>query len=256
MQTTTTLVTGGTGKTGSRVAQRLADAGHTVRIGSRAATPRFDWEDAATWPAALAGVDQVYVAYQPDLAVPGTPDLMAAFAEAAREAGARRLVLLSGRGEPEAQRCEQVLLGSGLEVTVVRASWFAQNFTEGYLADGVQAGVIALPVGDVPEPFIDADDIADVAVAALTTDDHVGEVYDVTGPRLLTFAQVAEALGVAYVRLTDEQFTAEMAKADVPPEVVDLLMYLFGEVLDGRNAHVTDGVQRALGRPAREVFAR
>jgi uncharacterized protein YbjT (DUF2867 family) len=251
----TTLVTGGTGKTGSRVGQRLTDAGHAVRIGSRTGTPRFDWDDAATWPAALAGADQVYVAYQPDLAIPGTAQLMASFAAQAQQAGVRRLVLLSGRGEPEAQRCEEAIRDSGLETTIVRASWFAQNFTEGYLKEGVDAGVIALPATDVPEPFIDVDDIADIAAAALTSDDHVGETYDVTGPRLLTFAQVADALGVEHVALTNEQFSDQMRQAGVPGEVTDLLLFLFGEVLDGRNAHTTDGVQRALGRPPREVFA-
>lgn len=255
MTDTLTLVTGGTGKTGSRVARLLAQSpGHAVRIGARSATPRLDWEDRTTWAPALDGVDQVYLAYAPDLAIPGTADLLAAFTTQARDLGVRRFVLLSGRGEPEAQRAEAAVHASGAEVTVVRAAWFAQNFTEGYLADGVAAGVIALPATDVPEPFIDVDDIADIAVAALTTDAHVGETYDVTGPRLLTFAQVAAHLGARYVPLAPEAFRAAMDEQHVPAEVTDLLLFLFGEVLDGRNAHVTGDVERALGRPSRDPF--
>ena len=97
-------------------------------------------------------------------------------------------MLLSGRGEEEAQRAEAELRASGADWTIVRCSWFSQNFSEDHLREPVLAGEVALPVGDVPEPFVDADDIADVAVAALTEDGHAGELYELTGPRLLTFA--------------------------------------------------------------------
>jgi uncharacterized protein YbjT (DUF2867 family) len=262
-----TLVLGGTGKTGSRVADRLAKHGVPVRIGSRSAERPFDWENPETWAAALDGVERVYVSFQPDVAVPGATDTIAAFTEAARTAGVRRLVLLSGRGEPEAQSCEQIVQQSGLEWTVVRASWFAQNFSEGAMLEPVLSGVVALPVGDVGEPFVDADDIADVAVAALTApsgDAHVGQVFEVTGPRLLTFAEavaeIARATGreIQYVPVTIEEYSAALAEAQLPPEVIELLAYLFAEVLDGRNAHTADGVRRALGREPRDFadFAR
>jgi uncharacterized protein YbjT (DUF2867 family) len=261
MQTTsspTTLVLGGTGKTGRRVAERLAARGLPVRIGSRAGTPPFDWDDDATWDAALAGVGRVYITYQPDLAIPGAAATVGAFARRAVAHGAERLVLLSGRGEEGARRGEEAVRAAGAETTVVRASWFAQNFSEDYLADAVRDGVIALPAGDVPEPFVDADDIADVAVAALTEDGHDGEVYEVTGPRLLSFADVAAELSAAtgrtirYVPVSAEEFRAGAAEQGVPGEVVELLTFLFGEVLDGRNASLTDGVRRALGRPPRD----
>jgi uncharacterized protein YbjT (DUF2867 family) len=261
MQTTsspTTLVLGGTGKTGRRVAERLAARGLPVRIGSRAGTPPFDWDDDATWDAALAGVGRVYITYQPDLAIPGAAATVGAFARRAVAHGAERLVLLSGRGEEGARRGEEAVRAAGAETTVVRASWFAQNFSEDYLADAVRDGVIALPAGDVPEPFVDADDIADVAVAALTEDGHDGEVYEVTGPRLLSFADVAAELSAAtgrtirYVPVSAEEFRAGAVEQGVPGEVVELLTFLFGEVLDGRNASLTDGVRRALGRPPRD----
>jgi uncharacterized protein YbjT (DUF2867 family) len=256
------LVIGGTGKTGRRVAQRLTERGLPARIGSRLAQPPFDWEDRETWRPVLRGASAAYVTYAPDLAVPGAVAAVQSIVGLAREEGLRRLVLLSGRGEEEAQAAEKVVQGSGLEWAIVRASWFMQNFSESYLVDGVLAGEVVLPAGDVGEPFVDADDIADVAVAALTG--RAGQIYEVTGARLLTFAQavaeIAAATGrpIHYAQVSPEDFAAALREQGVPEDVVWLLNYLFTTVLDGRNAHLTDGVQRALGRPPRDFadFAR
>jgi uncharacterized protein YbjT (DUF2867 family) len=257
-----TLVTGGTGKTGRRVAERLAARGVPVRIGSRSGAPRFDWEDPSTWAAALAGAGAVYVAFQPDLAVPGATDAVAALARLAAERGVDRLVLLSGRGEEEAQRAELAVRAVVPRATVVRCSFFAQNFSDGDWGDDVRAGTVALPVAGVVEPFVDADDVADVAVAALTDPaTHAGRLYELTGPRLLTFAEavaeIARASGrdVRFASVGLDEYTAALARHDVPAEVVGLLAYLFGEVMDGRNARVADGVREALGRPARDFAA-
>ncbi|MEV6361456.1 NAD(P)H-binding protein [Nocardia asteroides] len=252
------LVTGVTGKTGSRVAARLAAAGHPVRPGSRTAPIPFDWTDRATWAPALAGVDSVYLAFQPDLAVPGAPDTIRAFTAAAVAAGVRSVVLLSGRGEPEALECEEIVRDSGLTWTVVRCSFFAQNFSEGAFVDDVLAGAVALPNGDVPEPFVHADDIAEVAAAALTDARHAGQIYELTGPRALTFAEavgeIAEATGreIAFIPVTRPEFVAALSEYQVPGEVISLLDYLFGTILDGRNSTPADGVQRALGRAPRD----
>ncbi len=251
------LVLGATGKTGSRVAARLAARGHAVRPGSRQADPAFDWQEPAGWDAALDGVSAVYVSYFPDLAVPGSPAVIAAFAARALAAGVRRLVLLSGRGEDEAQRAEDALRASGADWTILRASWFAQNFSESLFVDPIRSGTVALAAGDVPEPFVDADDIAEVAVAALTEDGHAGQLYELTGPACLTFAEaiatIARAAGrpVDYRQITIDQQAAGLAAAGLPADIVGLVPYLFGTVLDGRNAQVADGVMRALGRPPR-----
>jgi uncharacterized protein YbjT (DUF2867 family) len=258
------LVLGGTGKTGRRVLDRLQTRGLPTRLGSRSAEPPFDWENEATWAPALEGVRSAYVSYYPDLAIPGAVETVGAFARLAVERGVPRLVLLAGRGEEEAELAEQAVRASGAELTIVRATWFAQNFSEDYMRDGVLAGEVALPAGNTPEPFVDADDIADVAVAALTEDGHVGQLYEVTGPRLLTFAEAVAEIGEAagreirYVPVSQEEFAAAAVDQGVPAEFIELLAYLFGEVLDGRNAHVTEGVQRALGRPPKDFrdFAR
>jgi uncharacterized protein YbjT (DUF2867 family) len=253
-----TLVLGGTGKTGRRVVQRLRARGVPTRIGSRSGEPRFDWEDRSTWAPVLEGVRSAFVSYYPDLALPGAVETVGSFAELAVESGVPRLVLLAGRGEPEAEQAEHAVRESGADLTIVRSTWFAQNFSEDYWVDGIRGGELALPAGDVPEPFVDADDIADVAVAALTDDRHIGELYELTGPRLLTFAdavdEIAEAVGrdIHYVPISLDDFAAAAAVQDAPAEIIELLTRLFGEVLDGRNAHLTDGVQRALGREPRD----
>ncbi|MEL7108674.1 MAG: NAD(P)H-binding protein [Pseudomonadota bacterium] len=259
-----TLVVGGTGKTGRRVVDRLKAGDHAVRIGSRSAVPSFDWDNEAGWDACLDGVTAAYITYSPDLAMPGATDAIQAFVIKARKAGVKRLVILSGRGEPEAQACERIVQNSGLEWTVVRASWFFQNFSEAAFLDMVVTGTITLPAGDQIEPYVDADDIADVAFAALTENHHNGEVYEVTGPRLLTLTEVAAELSnatgrsISYMDVPHDAFIAEIADSGAPKEVVWMLDYLFATVLDGRNAHLTDGVQRALDRPPKDFadFAR
>ena len=257
-QANQTLVLGGTGKTGRRVVQRLTAHGVPARVGSRSGQPPFDWEDPSTWAAVLDGVGSVYISYYPDIAAPGAVQVVGSFAELAVHSGARRLVLLAGRGEPESESAEQAVRDSGADLTILRSTWFSQNFSEDYLLEPVLAGEVALPAGDTPEPFIDADDIADVAVAALTEDGHVGRLYELTGPRLLTFAEavheIAEATGreIRYVPVSIDEYATAATGQGVPDEVIDILTYLFGEVLDGRNAHLADGVQRALGREPRD----
>lgn len=253
-----TLVLGGTGKTGRRVAERLTKRGLPVRIGSRSGQPPFDWENRDTWLPALQNVESVYVTYYPDLAFPGAAATVRSFAEVAAESGVRRLVLLSGRGEDGALLSEQAVRESGAEWTIVRASWFCQNFSEDYLLEPVLGGEVAFPAGHVAEPFIDADDIADVAAAALTDDGHAGQLYEVTGPRLLTFAEavleIAKATGreIRYVPVSPEQYASALLEQGLPPDFVTPLIELITTVLDGRNARLADGVQRALGRPPRD----
>jgi uncharacterized protein YbjT (DUF2867 family) len=259
-----TLVLGGTGKTGRRIVKRLSGRGLPVRVGSRSGEPPFDWEDRSTWTPALRDVSAVYVSYYPDVAVPGAADTVGEFAELAVANGARRLVLLSGRGEEGALLGEQAVQNSGADWTILRSTWFSQNFSEGNFLELVLSGEVALPTGNVAEPFVDADDIADVAVAALTEDGHVGQLYELTGPRLLTFAEAVEEIAraagrkVRYVQISTEQFASVLAGQGEPEAVVELLTYLFSEVLDGRNARLADGVQRALGRAPRDFsdFAR
>jgi uncharacterized protein YbjT (DUF2867 family) len=253
------LVIGATGKTGRRVADRLTARGVPVRRGSRAGHPPFDWDDPATWAAALDGVSKAYISFFPDLAVPGAAETIGRVGELAVAAGVEQLVLLSGRGEEEAQRAEDTLRAAHPRTTIVRSSWFMQNFSESFLLDAVVSGTVALPVDSVPEPFADVDDLADVAVAALTEDGHAGETYEITGPRCLTFAEataeIARAAGreLRFVSVEPDDYARELAHApDLPPGTADLIMYLFREVLDGRNAHTADGVQRALGRPPRD----
>lgn len=254
-QNKTTLVLGGTGKTGRRVVTRLVEHGFPVRVGSRNADPRFDWDDESTWPAVLADVGAVYIVYYPELAFPGVVDRISAFVELAVAHGAQRLVLLSGRGvERDAGPSEDVVKQSGLSWTILRPSWFFQNFSESWLLPPVLEGGIVLPAGETPEPFIDAEDIADVAFVALTTDDHNGKTYEMSGPRLMTFAdaaaEISEATGrdVRYTPVTFVEYGKVLRSNGLPLAFVEV----FRNVLDGRNAHVVGGVEQALGRPPRD----
>lgn len=257
MRTKPILVIGATGKTGRRVAARLEATGHPVRHGSRHSATPFDWEAAETWGPALNGVRAVYVTYFPDLAFPGAVEKLESLCGIAKDCGVERLVLLSGRGEEHARLGEEVVRNSGVDFTIVRAAWFAQNFSEGYLRDPILAGVLPMPGGDIAEPIIDIDDIADVVVAALTEQGHRGELYEVTGPRLMTFSEMAHELGQAigrpirHIPISFEDFHSNIAEAG-GDDVANVFTAIARETLDGRNANLTDGVQRALGRSPRD----
>lgn len=252
-----TLVTGGTGKTGRRVADRLLNAGRLVRIGSRAAELPFDWENRDTWEQALQGVKAAYITYQPDLAVPGALETVQAFFAQAIANGIEKLVLLSGRGEVEAEQAEQALQATSVDWTILRASWFCQNFSESFFLDPILAGQVALPVESVAEPFVDVNDIADIAFAALTDRRHSRQLYEVTGSKALTFAEaiseIAHTTGrdIVFMPISADDYRAELVRQGVPEDYIELVLYLFSTLLDGRNTPLGDGVQQALGRAPR-----
>ncbi|MGD9476269.1 NmrA family transcriptional regulator [Shinella sp. G-2] len=258
------LVLGGEGKTGRPVAAKLRERGYEVRIGSRSAEIPFDWRDPSGWPAVLDGVKAIYIAYQPDLAVPGSDEDIRRLSRLAAEAGVTRLVLLSGRGEDAAEVSEAAMKEAGLAWTVLRGSWFFQNFSEGLFAEPILAGELVLPSATVREPFVDTRDVADMAVAALTEEGHAGKTYELTGPRLMTFREaVAEfsAAGgtdVVYTPVTVDAYAGMLRDAGMPEDVIWLVTYLFGSVLDGRNERLSDDIARVLGRPPRDFndFAR
>lgn len=257
-------VIGATGKTGRRVAEKLRQKGLSVRAVSRSTEIPFDWNSQSTWAAALDGIDSAYVTYQPDIALPGAVDVIRAFLAAAKTAGVKHVVLLSGRGEEEAEAAERVLQASGLDWTVLRASWFMQNFSENYMRDELLSGSLTLPVGPTKEPFIDADDIADVAVAALTEAGHRNQLYELTGPELFSFneavSEIAGATGraLSFHPVSFADYEAALREQALPEDVITLLRYLFTELFDGRNANVAHGVEEALGRKPRRFadFAR
>lgn len=251
------LVIAANGKTGRRVVPLLAARGAMVRRGSRSSTPAFDWAMRETWADALAGMDAVYVVYQPDLAVPGAPDDIRDFTQVAMEQGVRKVVLLSGRGVKEAEVAEQIVADSDLGWTHVRAAWFNQNFSEGDFAYMTQSGLIALPMGDTVEPIIDADDIAEVVAVALIDTSLNGQSLDLSGPEALTHDQIAAELSTAagreirYESISDDSFRATLTDLSVPTEYIDLLAYLFDVTRSGVNAAPTNDVERVLGRPAK-----
>ncbi|UXY30690.1 NmrA family transcriptional regulator [Streptomyces sp. HUAS TT20] len=264
-QDMTVVVTGASGRTGRRVADAARAAGLTVREATRARG--FDWQDRSTWADTLRDADGAYLVYPSDV---GSPEAALAVGLLAHEAvllGVRRLVLLSSRGEEMARPTEEALRESGADWTVVRASWFSQNFSEGPLVEGLrETGELIFPGGEVREPFIDVRDIADVVVAVLSAPDdrYVGQSLAVTGPRLMTFGEAITEISAAtgreltYRPVRPPEYGERLAGFGVPPQEVEFLVDLFESLLDGRNAYLTDGVREVLGRAPRDFtdFAR
>ena len=251
------LVIGGTGKTGRKVVEGLKQQNQNVRIGSRNNNPAFEWNDPSTWPNALAGMDKVYIVYYPDLAVPGALEAIKGLTEEAKKAGVRKAVLLSGKGEKEAERCEQVLANSGLDYTLVRASWFNQNFSESFFLDPILASHVALPMPHAKIPFVDTGDIAEVVVKVLLDEAHNGKTYEITGPRAMTFEEAVKEIAtgtekkIKYQAVSLEAYNSMMKAAGVPSDYIWLFDYLFREVLGNeQNQVVTSDVEKVLGRKA------
>ncbi|MFF2717562.1 NAD(P)H-binding protein [Streptomyces sp. NPDC058011] len=268
----TVLVLGATGKTGRRVVARLRDsAAVTVRPASRSGEVRFDWTLPETWEPALAGADALY------LVAPDDPSPVREFVRQAEASGVRRFVVLSGHGIEKAgaefgqgmAAAEAAVQETGAAWTLLRPNNFFQNFDEDLWLAPLRAGRLGLPIGDMPEPFIDADDVAAVAAAVLTEDGHDGKTYDLSGPRALTFAEatrtIAEAAGrpIRYEELTPAAYRAELLAEGWPEAAADALNAMFALHRAGHTAEVTDGVQQVLGRApaglepwARSVAAR
>lgn len=253
------LVIGGTGKTGRKVASKLIEAGHNVSIGSRSASPSFDWDNPETWTEAMQGMDKVYITFQPDLAVPGALEAIEELTKQAKRSDVKKLVLLSGKGEREAELCEQVVIHSGLDYTIVRASWFNQNFSESFFLEPILEGFVALPQADVKVPYVDTDDIAEVAVAALLNEEHNGKTYQLTGPKSLTFKEVIEEISeitrrdIAFTPIALPAYVNMMKQQGVPADFVWLIEYLFSEVLGNpSNSEITNDIENVLGRKPKD----
>jgi len=248
------LVIGSTGKTGSRVFSRLQEKGVDIRPASRNSKIPFDWYNEATWTDALEGISKVYITFQPDLAVPGSLDIITNFTKAAKSVGVEKLVLLSGRGEVEAEACEKVIQHSGMAWTIVRASFFMQNFSEGFWADSILSKEFLTPITKAKEPFVDADDIAHVVVEALLDPKHDGKIYELTGPELLSFQDTINKLSIALqtdihlIQVPVEEYKSILQTYQVPEDVIWLIAYLFTEVLDGRNESVKSDIELVLNR--------
>ncbi|OXB04356.1 NAD(P)H-binding protein [Flavobacterium pectinovorum] len=262
MKTQKILVLGANGKTGSRVIERLQNNKNVeIKIGSRTAETPFDWENPETWNAVLTGTDAVYITFQPDLAVPSAAEIIQKFTFLASKLGVQKMVLLSGRGEKEAQVCEEIVKNTAKNWTIVRASWFNQNFSESFFLDPILSGFVALPRAEALEPFSDANDIADVVTACLLQDKHNGQTYELTGPELLTFPQAVAKIAAAsnkkieFQALSLEEYTQMLQEYQVPEDHIWLINYLFEQVLDGRNSSVTNDIEKVLGRKATDFSA-
>lgn len=252
------LIIGGTGKTGRKVVKSLQLLNQNVRVGSRSAAIPFDWDNTDTYGPALEGMDRVYITFQPDLAVPGAYEAVSTLVEMAKEKEVSKLVILSGKGEVEAERCETAVINSGLDYTIVRANWFSQNFSENFLLEPVLQGVVALPMEDMKVPYVDTGDIADVVVECLLHDEHNYNIYQLTGDETFTFPEVcqliSEATGrdIKFIPVSLKDYVEVMKTMDLPEVYVWLIEYLFSHVLTNpENEHITTDIERVLKRKPR-----
>lgn len=253
------LVIGGNGKTGRKLNKKLIASGIETRVVSRSSEIPFDWTQPKTWATAVEGMNAVYITFQPDLAVPGSQEAIQGFTDLAIRMGISRIVLLSGRGEIEAEKCEDIVMNSDSKWTIVRCDWFNQNFSESMFLEPILAGHVALPRSEAKIPFVDTDDIADVAFESFMDEKHVGQIYELTGPRLLTFKEVTEEIAAAtkreiqFTELSFEQYNTMLKELQIPDDYIWLVDYLFTEVLDGRNAKTTDTIEKVLGRKPKDI---
>ncbi|KJD36252.1 NmrA family transcriptional regulator [Tamlana sedimentorum] len=256
------LVLGATGKTGSRVMKQLQKKGIEPRVGSRNASPSFDWNNKETWVNALKDIERVYITFYPDLAVSGAKEAIKSFTYLAKELGVKKVVLLSGKGEAEAEACEKIIMTSGIKYTIVRASWFNQNWSESFFLDPILTGNVSLPLSDVLIPFVDADDIAEVASTVLLDDTYNEEIIEVTGPELITFKDIVKTISnvskrnLNFYEITLEQYVDGMKQIQVEADVVWLIEYLFRHVLTNpENQKITNDIEKVLGRKPKTFLA-
>ncbi|MFG4003848.1 NmrA family transcriptional regulator [Flavobacterium aquidurense] len=262
MKNTKILVLGSNGKTGRRVVEILEKTGTIeIRPGSRNAKIPFDWEKPETWEKVLEDIHSVYITFQPDLAIPSATASIQEFSLLATKCGVQKIVLLSGRGEKEAQLCEEIVKQNAKNWTIVRAGWFSQNFSESFFLEPILAGIVALPRTEALEPFTDADDIAEVVALSLLDDKHNGQTYELTGPELLTFElavnEIANASGrkISFQGISLAEYILMLRDYQVPEDNIWLVNYLFKEVLDGRNSNITSDIEKVLGRKAKRFSA-
>lgn len=262
MKNTKILVLGSNGKTGRRVVEILEKTGTIeIRPGSRNAKIPFDWEKPETWEKVLEDIHSVYITFQPDLAIPSATASIQEFSLLATKCGVQKIVLLSGRGEKEAQLCEEIVKKNAKNWTIVRAGWFSQNFSESFFLEPILAGIVALPRTEALEPFTDADDIAEVVALSLLDDKHNGQTYELTGPELLTFElavnEIANASGrkISFQGISLAEYIQMLRDYQVPEDNIWLVNYLFKEVLDGRNSNITSDIEKVLGRKAKRFSA-
>ncbi|MHB8691546.1 MAG: NmrA family NAD(P)-binding protein [Solirubrobacteraceae bacterium] len=256
----TILVLGGTGKTGTRVARRMTELGHSVRTAARqGADALFDWDDPATHRTAVEGVDRIYL-MAPVMRTRFAPQV-SAFLDLAESAGVQHITYLSAYGielaPPEvALRAVELDLMERVLMThsIVRPAWFMQNFSETFLKP--IDGAIAVPTGDGAEAFVDAEDIAAVAAATLADPSaHAGAQYAPTGPERLTVSEAADAIGsvirqrVRHIDVDQRAWLDGAIASGVPTEYGEMLLLLTQTIASGAGSRPNDDVKAVTGSP-------
>lgn len=218
---------------------------------------RFDWRDESTWDAALDGAEGVFIVG------PGSAsdwsDTLTRFLDAATAAGIQHAALLSARGVEfhpggAVDTAEKALQAGPVAWTILRPTHFAQNFTEAMFTP--VDGRIVAPVDDGAEPFIDVDDIAQVAAVVLTERAHDNRMLELSGPEAITFTDAAAVLAevtgepVRFVSESDDEHVSRLQAAGTPHGYVRWRMAMLRGIRTGADAYLSSGVDEVLGRSA------
>jgi uncharacterized protein YbjT (DUF2867 family) len=257
--TPTVLILGGTGRSGSRLAGKLAAGGLATRTAARrGADVHFDWDDPATHTDALTGVDRLYLV-TPVLRVAYAKQV-ATFLDLAETAGVRHVTFLSTYNADRAPRGIDIAAVEAdlaarpaITHTVLRPAWVMQNFADDHLP--LIDGVITAPSGGGREAFVDAEDIAAVAAETLLhPDGHAGSQYTLTGPQALTFGEVADVIAavsgrpVRYQDIDQETWISGALAAGVPADYAVMLRWLTGAIITGHGSTPTGDIEKVTAR--------
>ncbi|GIO34567.1 MULTISPECIES: NmrA family NAD(P)-binding protein [Paenibacillus] len=264
------LITGASGKTGSRIAKRLTDLGYAIRTAGRGKSlPNganehviFDWFDESTHEAALKDVDKLYLVGP--IAVMDPSEIVMPFLERALKTGVRRIVLLGSASIPEEGpvfgKIHRAIRELAPEWAVLRPSYFMQNFVDSHGAQILNDGTIVSATGSGRVGFVDADDIAEVGVRALTDKQPHNTDHIITGPDSLTYAEAGDIIGAAagrtirHVNVPTQELANRFMAFGMPQDYARFLAGMDEDIrLYGKEDLVTDTVERITGRPPKSL---
>lgn len=252
------LVTGAKGTTGRRIAERLKLEGVEFRAASRSSETRFDWANPETWKPALQGMRSVYVVPEGSAG----PEVVASFAKLAADEGVAILVLLSTReaeyeGYENHLAIEDAVIDAGTGWTILRPSWFCQNFYTQFDRE-VRSGLLELPAGEGKDPFVDADDVAEVAFQALTMHGLEDKVYELSGPDPLSYREATErisaltGLTVRYEPVSEQTYYQRLREKGIPDDQARVMIVAHRPIAAGDNDFTSEGYRRLTGHPSKD----
>lgn len=264
------LVTGATGTIGQALIKQLqtknADFVAGVRnveeakkkLPSVSNFVEFDFSNSATYEGAVENIDSVFVLGPP--IVLNLEELVAPFLDFLKGKGINRVVYLSALGSENMKlltfhtTLTQKIKDDGFDYTILKPSFFAQNFKNYEWENITERGVVYVPAGTGKAGFVDVNDIAAVAAAALTEDGHSGKTYEITGPEILGYQDAANLLSevmgkqIVYPNPTPEEFGATLKQAGAPDFIASYMIDVYSMILNNHVNVLSNHVEEVTGK--------